>query len=76
MAVGGRGTLYGAALGAGAVNYAKSYFSSGQLAEVWLFILGGMFVLVTVALPRGLVGLSSHVREGIRRLGGMRHRHA
>ncbi|MDO9459785.1 MAG: urea ABC transporter permease subunit UrtC [Alphaproteobacteria bacterium] len=56
VAVGGRGTLYGAALGAVLVNYAKSYFT-GALPEVWLFMLGGLFVLVTLLLPKGIVGL-------------------
>lgn len=56
VALGGRGTLYGAALGAGVVNYAKSVLTNA-LPEVWLFALGALFVLVTVALPKGLVGL-------------------
>jgi len=56
VAVGGRGTLFGAALGAVLVNYAKSYFT-GALPEVWLFMLGGLFVAVTLFLPRGIVGL-------------------
>ena len=56
VALGGRGTLYGAALGAGIVNYLKT-FLTGALPEVWLFFLGGLFMLVTVALPLGLVGL-------------------
>jgi urea transport system permease protein len=56
VAVGGRGTLYGAAAGAVLVNYAKTYFTSA-LPEVWLYALGAMFVLVTVFLPRGVVGL-------------------
>ena len=55
VAVGGRGTLYGAALGAIAVNYAKTTLT-GTLPEVWLFALGALFVLVTLALPKGLVG--------------------
>ena len=58
VAVGGRGTLYGAALGAGLVNYAKTTLTSA-LPEVWLFALGALFILVTVALPRGVVGLLS-----------------
>jgi urea transport system permease protein len=66
VAVGGRGTLYGAALGAAAVNWAKSYFT-GALAETWLFVLGGLFVLVTVALPQGLVGLWARLRGLLRR---------
>jgi urea transport system permease protein len=56
VALGGRGTLYGAALGAVVVNYAKT-FLTGALPEIWLFALGGLFVLVTVALPKGIVGL-------------------
>jgi urea transport system permease protein len=56
VAVGGRGTLHGAALGAILVNYAKTYFT-GALPEVWLYALGALFVLVTLFLPRGLVGL-------------------
>jgi urea transport system permease protein len=56
VAVGGRGTLYGAAAGAVLVNYAKTYLT-GALPEVWLYALGALFVLVTIFLPRGLMGL-------------------
>ena len=56
VAIGGRNTLYGAVVGAILVNYAKSYFT-GVLPEAWLFALGGLFVLVTLFLPRGLAGL-------------------
>ena len=56
VAVGGRGTLTGAALGAILVNYAKTYFTSGMLAPYWLFMLGGLFIGVTLFLPRGIVG--------------------
>ncbi len=56
VAVGGRGTLYGAILGAVLVNAAKTVFT-GQLPELWLFALGGLFIAVTLFLPRGLVGL-------------------
>jgi urea transport system permease protein len=56
VAVGGRGTLYGAAAGALMVNYAKTYLT-GALPEVWLFALGALFVLVTILLPRGVIGL-------------------
>ena len=56
VAVGGRGTLTGAALGAMLVNYGKTYFTSGMLAPYWLFVLGGLFVAVTLLLPRGIVG--------------------
>lgn len=56
VAVGGRGTLYGAVAGALLVNYAKTYFT-GALPEAWLFALGGLFILVTLFLPRGITGL-------------------
>src|SRR6186997_2420523 len=60
VAVGGRGTLTGAALGAVIVNAAKSWFT-GALPEYWLFALGGLFVLTTLLLPKGIVGsLSEH----------------
>ncbi len=55
VAVGGRGTLIGAVLGAVLINYAKSLISE-QLPETWLFIQGGLFLLVVTALPDGLVG--------------------
>ena len=56
VAVGGRATLYGAVLGAIGVNYAKTWFT-GVLPDAWLFALGALFVLVTLFLPRGVVGL-------------------
>jgi urea transport system permease protein len=56
VAVGGRGTLYGAIAGAVLVNYAKTYLT-GAFPEVWLYALGALFVLVTVFLPRGIIGL-------------------
>ncbi|WP_231517102.1 urea ABC transporter permease subunit UrtC [Marinobacterium lacunae] len=56
VAVGGRATLYGAVVGALVINYAKSYFTA-ELPDVWLFALGGLFVLVTLLLPRGITGL-------------------
>jgi urea transport system permease protein len=55
VAVGGRGTLIGAVLGAVLINYAKSLVSEA-LPETWLFIQGGLFLLVVTALPDGLVG--------------------
>jgi len=60
VAVGGRGTLVGAALGAVVVNYAKTYFTSGVLAPYWLFMLGALFIAVTLFLPRGIVGSYRH----------------
>ena len=56
VAVGGRGTLVGAVVGAFAVNFLKTVFTTGALAAYWLFVLGSMFVLVTLALPKGIVG--------------------
>ena len=60
VAVGGRGTLIGAALGAVVVNYAKTFFTSGPLAPYWLFLLGSLFVAVTLLLPRGIIGTLRH----------------
>ena len=60
VAVGGRGTLTGAALGAVLVNYGKTYFTSGWLASYWLFMLGSLFIGVTLLLPRGVVGTFEH----------------
>ena len=60
VAVGGRGSLFGAALGAAAVNAAKSWFTVAA-PEVWLFVLGTLFVVVTLALPEGLIGLGRAV---------------
>ena len=56
VAVGGRGTLYGAVVGAILVNYAKTYFT-GAFPEIWLFALGALFVLTTLYLPKGFVGI-------------------
>ncbi|PPR17118.1 MAG: hypothetical protein CFH37_01211 [Alphaproteobacteria bacterium MarineAlpha9_Bin7] len=55
VAVGGRGTLYGAALGAILVNYAKTYFT-GALPDAWLYVLGASFIFVTLFFPKGIVG--------------------
>jgi len=60
VAVGGRGTRTGAALGAVLVNYGKTYFTSGWLAPYWLFMLGSLFIGVTLLLPRGVVGTFEH----------------
>jgi urea transport system permease protein len=66
VAVGGRGTLTGAVVGAVLVNYAKTYFTSGFLAPYWLFMLGGLFIAVTLLLPRGIIGTLYHW-TGLRR---------
>jgi len=70
VAVGGRGTLFGAALGAIAVNYAKTYFT-GAFAELWLFMLGGLFVMTTLYLPKGIVGWVAQMKNGEGRLSHM-----
>jgi urea transport system permease protein len=59
VAVGGRGTLVGPIVGAALVNGAKSVFTAA-FAEYWLFFLGALFVLVTLFLPRGVVGTVAH----------------
>jgi urea transport system permease protein len=55
VAVGGRGTLIGPILGAVLVNYGKTLLT-GYLPEVWLFALGALFILVTLLLPKGIIG--------------------
>jgi urea transport system permease protein len=55
VALGGRGTLLGAILGAVFINYAKSLVSEA-MPEGWLFIQGGLFILVVTALPEGVLG--------------------
>jgi urea transport system permease protein len=55
VAVGGRGTLIGPIIGAVTVNLGKTVFTN-VLPEFWLFALGGLFILVTLVLPKGIVG--------------------
>ncbi len=62
VAVGGRGTLSGAVLGAFAVNWAKTWLT-GAAPEVWLFFLGLLFVAVTLLFPKGVTGLVQQVRN-------------
>jgi len=57
-AVGGRGTLIGPVIGAAVVNLGKSWFTQA-FPEYWLFLLGLLFILVTLYLPRGIAGLWS-----------------
>jgi urea transport system permease protein len=56
VAVGGRGSLVGAALGAVVVNWAKTMFTSGFMAPYWLFALGALFVFATLFMPKGILG--------------------
>jgi urea transport system permease protein len=62
VAIGGPATLYGAVIGAVLVNYGKTVFT-GAFPEAWLFVLGGLFVLVTVFLPAGIAGLLRSLRR-------------
>jgi urea transport system permease protein len=64
-AVGGRGTIIGPIIGALAVNAGKSWFT-GVLPEFWLFALGGLFILVTLFLPKGIVGTIEHGWSALR----------
>jgi urea transport system permease protein len=60
-AVGGRSTLIGPILGAITVNAAKSY-ATRAFAEQWLYFLGGLFILVTLFMPKGIVGIPDQLR--------------
>ncbi|PJI46388.1 MAG: urea ABC transporter permease subunit UrtC [Pseudomonas sp.] len=62
VALGGRGTLIGPLLGAGVVNGAKSWFTVA-FPEYWLFFLGALFIVVTLYLPRGILGLIKREKE-------------
>ena len=66
VAVGGRGTLVGAALGAVLVNFARTWFT-GALPELWLFALGLLFILVTLFLPKGILGTAAELTARLRR---------
>lgn len=63
VAVGGRGTLFGAIIGAFAVNGARTYFTAAA-PEIWLFFLGALFIIVTLAMPNGIVGVYKSLRSG------------
>lgn len=62
VAVGGRATLYGAVAGAFMVNYAKTFLTAA-LPDVWLFALGALFIVVTIYLPRGLIGVLDRLQH-------------
>jgi urea transport system permease protein len=62
VAVGGRATLFGGVLGAWIINGAKSWLTVA-FPSAWLYFLGALFILVTLFLPRGLIGLSALVRR-------------
>ncbi|MDN4502715.1 urea ABC transporter permease subunit UrtC [Alteromonadaceae bacterium BrNp21-10] len=67
VAVGGRNSLYGALIGAIVVSYAKTRFTA-IMPEAWLFALGGLFVLVTLLLPKGIAGLLPSIIEKVKAL--------
>ena len=62
VAVGGRGTIVGAAAGAVVVNWAKTMFSE-SLPEMWLYVFGALFIGVVLLFPRGLAGIVVQIRE-------------
>jgi urea transport system permease protein len=62
VAVGGRGTLVGAALGAVLVNASKTVLT-GAIPEIWLFALGALFIAVTLFLPKGILGLVNQLKR-------------
>jgi urea transport system permease protein len=66
VATGGRGTLIGPLIGAGVVNGAKTFFTVA-FPEFWLLILGTLFIVVTLFLPDGIVGLFKKL--SLKRLG-------
>ena len=61
VAVGGRGTLIGPVIGAFLVNFGKTWLT-GALPEIWLFALGALFIVVTLLLPKGVVGLWGQIK--------------
>jgi urea transport system permease protein len=65
VAVGGRGTLMGALLGAGLVNGAKSWFTVAY-PDLWLYFLGAIFIATTLLLPKGVVGISNLFNKKIK----------
>ena len=65
-AVGGRGTLIGPVLGAIGVNALKSWATT-NFPDLWLIILGGMFILIVLFLPKGIVGIPGMIAEALRK---------
>ncbi len=61
-AVGGRGSLLGPIIGAFSVNGLKSWFT-GTFPDLWLYALGLIFILVTLFMPQGIVGLAAKLRK-------------
>ena len=61
-AVGGRGTLFGPIIGAIGVNALKSW-ATRAYPDLWLIILGVMFIIIVLFMPKGLVGLPGQIKE-------------
>lgn len=67
-AVGGRMSLLGAVYGALLVNYGKTVFSE-SFPELWLYFMGGLFIVVVMYFPNGLAGLyQTHGRKWLARI--------
>jgi urea ABC transporter permease protein UrtC len=62
VAVGGRGTLLGPVIGAVAINALKSW-ATRAYPDLWLIILGGLFILVVLFMPKGIVGIPAQIRS-------------
>ena len=75
VAVGGRGTLVGAIVGAVTVNAAKTWLT-GAAPEAWLFVLGALFIVVTLLMPNGLVGLYGQIRTRLSGTNAKEKQHA
>jgi urea transport system permease protein len=67
VAVGGRGTLVGPIIGAISINALKSY-ATRAFPDLWLIILGGLFVFMVLFLPGGIVSLPARLKAGWRKL--------
>jgi urea transport system permease protein len=62
VSIGGRGTLIGPVIGAVVVNVIKSW-ATRAYPDLWLLILGGLFIVVTIFMPAGIVGLPAQIRQ-------------
>jgi urea transport system permease protein len=62
VALGGRGTLLGPIIGAVSVNALKSW-ATRAYPDLWLIFLGGLFILVVLFMPKGIVGLPGQIRD-------------
>jgi urea transport system permease protein len=69
VAVGGRGTLLGPVVGAVGVNWLQSLLTT-HYPDLWILVLGGMFVAVVLFFPEGVVGTAQRFLTGVRRGGG------